>query len=103
MGFCLKKCLIETNNRNMEPTPDILNLITIDKYLKTMSKKITKYKLLDSKTYIKRKELLSKCISKCDPSKKDEQLKVMIIIAHILRNEEFQKIAKAFLKIKKMI
>ena len=66
MGFCLKKCLIETNNRNMEPTPDILNLITIDKYLKTMSKKITKYKLLDSKTYIKRKELLSKCISKCD-------------------------------------
>ena len=41
-----------------------------------MSKKITKYKLLDSKTYIKRKELLSKCISKCDPSKKDEQLKV---------------------------
>ena len=92
MGFCFKKCLIETNNRNMEPTPDILNLITINKY-----------KLLDSKTYIKRKELLSKCISKCDPSKKDEQLKIMIIIAHILGNEEFQKIAKAFLKIKKMI
>jgi hypothetical protein len=126
MGDCLKDCLTtdskKTNikqvvNKIMKEASIIMLLMNpgtiakiqtkkdfaeifsvIDNFMKVVYKILTKHKLLDEKSYINKIELLTECLKKCNISNNNNQ-KIMIIIAHLFSNKEFQKIAKAELKI----
>jgi F0F1-type ATP synthase delta subunit len=125
MGDCLKDCLADSNKTNIkqffkeimkhatiimllmnpgtiakiQTKKDFTEIFSeIDNFMKVLYKILTKYKFLDSKTYINQIELVRECLKKCNISNNDNQ-KIMIILAHMLANKEFQKIAKAELKI----
>ena len=122
MGDCLKDCLKDSNIKQffkeimkhasiimllmnpgtiakIQTKKDFAEIFSeIDNFMKVVYKILTKHKLLDSKNYIDRVDLVRECIKKCNLSNNDNQ-KIMIIIAHLFSNKEFQKIAKAELKI----